>query len=314
MCEICGNPHFDFRYVSGEIPEYILNDIERHPLRPGIQVNIRHHGVYKGLSEDWEIRSRTFILDFLVSGNFSCKILGEKSTIEKASGISGICYAPDRTLRMKYPSDQNVRWIMMLIDRSVMRELVLDGASRVSVLLERLLETDREYPPLYLDSRTSPEMLVALNQMLACPYQGALGQLFMESKMLELLSMRLAAYFIDASPGVPAISRSDRDKIHHARRILETSLDNTPTMTNLARQIGMSETKLKQGFKTIFGKPVFGFYKELRLETAKKMLLSREWNVTEAAVGVGYSSLSHFSQAFRKQFGFSPSHLRKNTN
>ncbi|PIE63560.1 MAG: hypothetical protein CSA26_12405 [Desulfobacterales bacterium] len=49
----------------------------------------------------------------------------------------------------------------------------------------------------------------------------------------------------------------------------------------------------------------------LRLEKARELIASREYNVTGAAFAVGYSSLSHFSKAFRQEFGITPKALQK---
>ena len=43
-----------------------------------------------------------------------------------------------------------------------------------------------------------------------------------------------------------------------------------------------------------------------RLEKAAELLASAKCNVTEAAFEVGYSSLSHFSQAFHEMYGCCP--------
>ncbi len=310
MCDICGNPSFDVRFVSNEIPDYIMNDIERHPLRPGIQVNIRRHAAHAGLSEVWEIHSRTFMMEFLISGDCLCKFSGYKNTVDKTSGFSSIFYVPGQTYRIEYKSGRQVVWLGILADLSVVRELLSDGIRRISPQFKKLLETGRTDIPLNLSIQTSPGMLAVLDEILNCPYRGALGRMFAEGKALELLSMMLAANFMEPVSR-PHVSRSDTDRLYHARHILEKSPDEAPTMAGLARQVGMSETKLKRGFKQEFGKPVFEFLRGYRLETARKMLVSGKWNVTEAALEVGYSSVSHFSQIFQKEFGIFPSHMRK---
>ena len=50
--------------------------------------------------------------------------------------------------------------------------------------------------------------------------------------------------------------------------------------------------------------------REVRLETAMALLQESELQVAEVAARCGYESHSRFSAAFRKRFGFAPSHLR----
>ena len=307
MCEICGNPHFDFRYVSGEIPDYIWNDITRYPLRDGMQVNIRNHAAHTGLTEDWEIHSPTFIVDFVASGALSCSLKGEDEMTEKYQGITSVCYVQGQTQHTVFQSPQRFRWAGILVDRSVMEDLLADGADRVASPLDRAIHHDGDVEPLCMISSTTAHVQAVLHQLLNCPYQGELGRLFIESKALELLFLRLSGRLVEPKAISDGLTSAERDKLFHARHILLHAMDEAPTLADLARTVGLSQTKLKSSFKQLFGAPVFEYLREQRLSAAYEMLISREWNVSEAAVRVGYSSPSHFSQAFRRRYGVSPS-------
>jgi AraC-like DNA-binding protein len=307
MCEICGNPHFDFRYVSGELPSYIRNDISRHPLRTGIQVNIRDHAAHAGLTEEWEVHSRTLLLDFVVSGEFSCKLHGDRTTTHKARGFSSICYIFGQKQKIVWQSDLRARWLGILVDRPVMLELMGDATNQVARPFDRLLHSDGQAAPLCVTTTTTPHMQAILHQMLGCPYEGKMARLFIESKALELLFLRLSAQVVNPKPHNGNLTSVEKDRVFHARHILLHSMDEVPSLSELAQRVSLSETGLKCKFKQLFGLPVFEYLREHRLSAAYEMLISREWNVSETALRVGYSSLSHFSQAFRRRFGVSPS-------
>ena len=83
-----------------------------------------------------------------------------------------------------------------------------------------------------------------------------------------------------------------------------------PSLSELARIIGINEYKLKRGFKEIFGNTVFGYLSDARLEIAKMDLLENKKTVSEIALELGYSSLPHFSNAFKNKFGVSPAKLK----
>jgi AraC-like DNA-binding protein len=51
---------------------------------------------------------------------------------------------------------------------------------------------------------------------------------------------------------------------------------------------------------------VFGYLTNQRMEKAKKLLCSGQFLITEVAMMVGYSSSSHFTAAFKRQFGITP--------
>ena len=59
-------------------------------------------------------------------------------------------------------------------------------------------------------------------------------------------------------------------------------------------------------FSNQTGQTMTQHLRQLRMERAAELLKSREYNVTEVALEVGYSSLSHFSAAFQETFGCCP--------
>ena len=68
----------------------------------------------------------------------------------------------------------------------------------------------------------------------------------------------------------------------------------------------MNDYKLKRSFKAYFGKTVYEYVREQRLEKAFSLLAGGRCNVSQTAFAVGYTNISHFSQAFREKFGLSP--------
>ena len=56
-----------------------------------------------------------------------------------------------------------------------------------------------------------------------------------------------------------------------------------PSVNQLAKDAGMSASKLKTLFKKIYGKALFEYYQERRMLKAKTMLLSNHYSVKEAA-------------------------------
>nr|WP_319492841.1 AraC family transcriptional regulator [uncultured Desulfobacter sp.] len=145
-----------------------------------------------------------------------------------------------------------------------------------------------------------------LHQMHACPHQGVVRQIFLESKAMELVAYTLEQAFDTALPGSP-IRADERDRIMAARDMLVSRLKFPPSLTDLARQAGMSHTRLTRGFKKVFGCTVFAYLRQERLAYAKMLLSENRLTITEAAFEAGFCSSSHFAQAFGKQFGISPS-------
>ena len=102
---------------------------------------------------------------------------------------------------------------------------------------------------------------------------------------------------------------SEREKIHKARAILDAHYDERLTIKELARKVAMNECYLKKGFKTITGNTIHEYIAARRIASARRMLQEEGRSVTEVAALLGYSSISHFSTAFKKATGLKPCEL-----
>jgi AraC family transcriptional activator of pyochelin receptor len=156
---------------------------------------------------------------------------------------------------------------------------------------------------LYMDIN----MLNAINSIVNCKYQDDLKKMFLLSKSIELLVLQAEAYNTLHSPSPKYLKTEyDKERMVYAREYLVQHLDMPPSLGDLARVAGINEYKLKRGFKEMFGNTVFGYLAETRLELAKIDLLEKKKSAGEIAFELGYSSIQHFSTAFKKKFGVSP--------
>jgi AraC-like DNA-binding protein len=101
---------------------------------------------------------------------------------------------------------------------------------------------------------------------------------------------------------------SEREKIKEARVLLEQNISDTFTIRELSRKVAMNECYLKKGFKALVGKTIHDYQQELRAGRAKE-LLKEGHTVTDVANTLGYSSISHFSAAFKRITGMKPCEL-----
>lgn len=182
--------------------------------------------------------------------------------------------------------------------------------------LQRIIEGDED-AFLSPTQTITPDMQVALQQILNCPYQGVVKQMYLESKSLEVLALWLEQA-IAASNSAPKPSPGRRssdeiDRIYQAKEILTQQVDNPPSLMALARQVGLNDCTLKRGFRQVFGTTVFGYLHHHRMEQARLLLLENQLSVTAIAHTVGYKDVSAFGRAFRRKFGVCPRsiHSRK---
>ncbi len=104
---------------------------------------------------------------------------------------------------------------------------------------------------------------------------------------------------------------SEREKIQVACDIIAQNTDQPLTIRELSRKVAMNECYLKKGFKTITGKTIHEYQQQLRITKAKELLQQQGRSVTDVANILGYSSISHFSTAFKRVTGLKPCELLK---
>jgi AraC-like DNA-binding protein len=79
-----------------------------------------------------------------------------------------------------------------------------------------------------------------------------------------------------------------------------------PSLQTLSDEIDLSLSKLKEGFKQLYGDTVYGYLLSHKMEEARRMLESGKYNVNEVGLKIGYSTSSHFIAAFKKKYGTTP--------
>ncbi|TDW99419.1 helix-turn-helix domain-containing protein [Dinghuibacter silviterrae] len=154
---------------------------------------------------------------------------------------------------------------------------------------------------------------LVLESLLTNQYEGALENIFVNSQVQALLLYSLECLLEEKEEGVFACkflaNEADRVKIGRAREILLEQIGEPITIKELSRRVAMNECYLKKGFKELFGTTIFDFYQGQRMEHARYLLYEKGLSVTEVSMMLGYSSISHFSTAFKKHTGLKPCDL-----
>lgn len=132
-------------------------------------------------------------------------------------------------------------------------------------------------------------------------------RLLIHAAALEFLAWHLESYETDGEK--TAMSARERRLLLAARERLLHDLAAPPTIAELARETGLNQLKLKRGFKTLFGMGVYALFQRERMDRARELL--RRHGVTETAMMLGYSNVSHFGAAFRRRFGILPREIRR---
>lgn len=227
------------------------------------------------------------------SGRYVLDILEENSLL---------LYNPQRELPINLEISPKSWLITVLISIKKFHGLFSQEADYITFLSDD--NRDKKY---YKDGKISPSMAIVLNQLINYNLNRSIKNLYFKGKAYEILSL----YFnrnedadIEQCPFL--VDESNVIKIREAKDIIISRMVEPPTLQELSEEIGLSLKKLKEGFKQIYGDSVYSFLFEYKMEVARKLLESGNYNVSEVGLKVGYSTASHFIAAFKKKYRTTP--------
>lgn len=93
--------------------------------------------------------------------------------------------------------------------------------------------------------------------------------------------------------------------------IIENIDEQIPPLNLLAKKYFTNERKLQQGFKQHYGKNIYNFLLNQRLQKANRLLTQTHRPIKSIAYECGFNSYHAFYMAFKTHFGYTPGSLRK---
>jgi len=236
-----------------------------------------------------------------------------------ASGIDTIKFGPNIKRRSIFLSSTNYP---LQVTYSKGTHVQIIGVYFKSSLVRKFLKKDifqhlAEYAQVglkYHDKRSiSKEENKLLKEIFQTDLNDEFGKLVLHNRVLLLVEKILNRFLLTELPGAKkeGLNEKDLGSLKEIEFILsEKQLEKFPSIRELSRVALMSSTKLKKRFKEVYGMKLYEFYNFNRLTKAKQWIETGETNIKEAAYKIGFSNLSNFSKAFKKEFGLLPSQLK----
>lgn len=235
-----------------------------------------------------------------ISGNF-------QKTVEFDSCQHNIIYAHHMEGRMEFEGPE-----MYLFEINLAPEFFIKFLPEDSGLFEMFRNSINKQNSSLIKpehNRITPVMYEILNDIVHCNRKGTFKRIYLEAKVSELLLLQLEQFFDnDFLPS--SLQKKDIEKMYAVREYILNNLKSESSLTELAHLVGTNEFTLKKSFKELFGTTVFGFWNDIKMEQAKKMLLNSDLNISEISDSIGYKNPRHFSSAFKRKFNILPSKIR----
>jgi AraC-like DNA-binding protein len=137
------------------------------------------------------------------------------------------------------------------------------------------------------------------------------NMLTVRSRTLMLLANIINRLPGKDTPSLPAREAPYLQTIRQVEQRLVGSLeDMLPSQKQLAKEFALSESTLKRHFKAIYGKTMYEYYLEKKMELAKWLLQEKKVSVSETAYMLGYEKVSAFITIFKKYHNVLPGSLK----
>ncbi|PQJ78951.1 helix-turn-helix transcriptional regulator [Polaribacter porphyrae] len=245
----------------------------------------------------------TFIqIHFCLRGNSKFLFNNGSYSFDVLDGRSILLYNPQRKLPIHLENQPKTTLVSLLISIEKFHSLFSKESGYIPFLSDE--NSNRKY---YDDTEIKPTVSIVLQQIINSNINSSIRELYVKGKVYELLSLHFRKEENTEGEYCPfLVDEQNVLKIRKAKEIIIDRMAEPPSLQELANEIGLNIKKLKEGFKQIYGDTVFSFLFDYKMEHARRLLESNQYNVNEVGMRVGYSTASHFIAAFKKKFGTTP--------
>ena len=239
---------------------------------------------------------------FCISGSITFNYNKGAYNLKLDEGKFLTLYNPEKHLTIDASVAKNSKVISVLIPIVEFHKLFSSSSTDIPFFENKSLNQKH-----YSENLISNSILIVLNQIIKNDMDNSTRSLLYKAKIYELFSLifkKTKEIDLDQCPFLN--NDENLKKIAKAKDVILKDIKNPPSLIELSKTIDLSLKNLKKGFKEIYGKPVYKYLFDFKMERAKQLLSNGNLNVNEVSYDLGYSSSSHFIAAFKKKYGITP--------
>jgi AraC-like DNA-binding protein len=253
---------------------------------------------------------------YLVRGEFQMEIKndsGRSMRYHGMAGFGGVMFMPHTTSLGYYTAQSRVIAVALDVSTRLFGELARETAPALPRQLRSIAQGRPGRDVFVFQSQVTARLASVLQDIINVPLGAPCSSLYAEAKVLELMSLQIGQ-FIETPKRVEQTNHLDRAAkrgVGRVRDLLESNLQNPPSLIDMSREAGMSHAKLNRCFKQLYGQTVFEYLRQARLDKARRLLSGDTCSIAEAALLSGFSDQSHLNRCFKRHFGVTPGLYRR---
>lgn len=270
----------------------------------GLGYSIEWHDFVARREFDWAPSFHPDCVELCLNLGGKGFVEGNGSRAEFAPNTAGFYYRQKETLTAKRAAGERHQFLTVEFSCPFLAKHLAETKAMLHPVVRAAVEGGPCEHATSATVRLTAQQLQTIATLRQPPIYAAAQPVWYQCKALEL-----AVTFLMQPEQEFFCTRQQRlaqERVEQVIFLQKQNLAEPPSLEELGKRIGCSHFYLSRIFSAQTGQTISQHLRQLRLERAAELLKSRELNVTEAALEVGYSSLSHFSAAFQETFGCCP--------
>ena len=257
---------------------------------------------------DEPMPGETVNINFQMSGMMHTTFPGLHHDLDMRNATHNLVYIPDAGDMHRVRRNQTLSLLHISIDKTFFVNAIGNNDAW-SEKARKAIASQKAFSGMTGTVAITPQMQQLIHSIHNCGGVGSMRNLLVQSRVLELLTLQIDQFTKSRTPD--AVNDKDADKLRSLKCYLDEHFLDDLSLAQLSKVSLLNEFKLKKGFKTLFGSTVFNYIRNLRMQYAMRLLKDTSLTIDEVADITGYEHQQHFSTAFKKHFGVSPSCVRK---
>lgn len=270
----------------------------------GVGYSIEWHDFQASREFDWSPSFHPECVELCLNLEGNGFVQGHGSRAEFAPNTAGFYYRQKEPLLAKRAAGERHQFLTIEFSCPFLAKHLGENKGMLHPVVRAAIDGSASEQVAGATVRLTSPQLQLISTLRQPPVYAAAQSVWYQCKALEL-----AVTFLVKPEEEFFCTRQQRvaqERVEQVMALLKQNLAEPPLLEELGKKIGCSHFYLSRIFSTQTGQTITQYLRQLRMEKAAELLKSREYNVTEVALEVGYNSLSHFSAAFQETFGCCP--------
>ena len=272
----------------------------------GAGFSVEWHDFFAKREIDWAASVHPGCVELCLNLDGEGFVEGQGRRTTFASNTAGFYHRKDEPLTARRSANQQHRFLTVEFSCPFLAKHLAGAEATLHPVVRAAVENC----PCENVSGATVRLSAGQQQLIATlrqpPVYATAQPLWFQCKALELALTFFIQPPADEEMFCSRQQRLAQERVEQVLFLLKQNLAAPPPLEELGRKIGCSHFYLSRIFSAQTGQTITQYLRKLRMERAAELLRAGEFNVTEAALEVGYSSLSHFSAAFHETFGCCP--------